>query len=108
MGRSKFIDVAATTQILGSLLKNPSLLDQEDKYWFMEEDFPDEFHRVVFGCIYQISKVNSSALSVDSIIDFYIYLKMVIVFDLEMISDFFERFFHLSYLEILIVPFEFS
>ena len=70
MGRSKFIDVAATTQILGSLLKNPSLLDQEDKYWFMEEDFPDEFHRVIFGCIYQISKVNSSALSVDSIIDF--------------------------------------
>lgn len=70
MSRSKYIDVSATTQVLGSLLKQPSLLDQEDKYWFMEEDFPDEFHRIIFGCIHQISKVNSTALSVDSIVDF--------------------------------------
>ena len=70
MSRSKFIDVSATIQVLGSLLKAPTILDQEDKYWFIEEDFPDEFHRIIFGCIHQISKVNSSALSIESIVDF--------------------------------------
>ena len=67
---SKYTDVAATAQIIGSIAKNPTLLDQEEKYWFIEDDFPDEFHRVVFGTIFQIHKLGTHKISLDTITDY--------------------------------------
>ena len=32
-------------------MKNPSLLDDDGQYFYNEDDFMSEFHRVVFGCI---------------------------------------------------------
>ena len=67
---SKYIDVVSTTQIIGSIAKNPSLLDQEEKYWFIEDDFPDEFHKVIFGTIYQIHQLGNKKISLDTIVDY--------------------------------------
>ena len=35
-------------------MKNPSLLDDDGKYFYNEDDFMSEFHRVVFGCIHNL------------------------------------------------------
>lgn len=70
MALSKYIDTTATTQVIGNILKAPTLLEQEDKYWFIEEDFPDEFHKIIFGSICQIFKNGSSTISIESILDF--------------------------------------
>lgn len=67
---SKYIDVGATLQVIGSILKTPSLLEQEEKYWFIENDFPNEFHRVVFGTVYQLFQLGTKQISIDSIIDY--------------------------------------
>ena len=67
---SKYVDIGATTQIIGSVAKNPSLLDQEEKYWFIEDDFPDEFHRVLFGTIFQIHQLGTQKISLDTITDY--------------------------------------
>ena len=68
--KSKYMDIAATTQIIGSIAKNPSLLDQEEKYWFIEDDFPDEFHRVLFGTIFQIHQLGTYKIGLDTITEY--------------------------------------
>lgn len=68
--KSKYIDIIATTQIIGSIAKNPLILDQEEKYWFIEDDFPDEFHRVLFGTIFQIHQLGTKKISLDTITDY--------------------------------------
>ena len=67
---SKYVDIVATTQIIGSIAKNPYLLEQEEKYWFIEDDFPDEFHRVLFGTIFQIHQLGTKKISLDTIVDY--------------------------------------
>ena len=67
---SKYIDIASTIQVIGNIVKNPTLLEQEEKYWFIEEDFPEDFHRVVFGTIFQIYKLGTSIISMDTIQDY--------------------------------------
>ena len=51
---SKFVDTTAIMQVIGSVYNNPQLLDLTDKYTIVEEDFPDEFHKIAFGTIYKI------------------------------------------------------
>ena len=45
---SKYVDPTAITQVIGTIFKNPSLLEQEDKYVITEDDFPDKFHKIAF------------------------------------------------------------
>ena len=67
---SKYVDIAATTQVIGSILKNPLLLEQEEKYWFSEEDFPEQFHKVVFGTIYNLFNSGVTQITINSIVDY--------------------------------------
>ena len=50
---SKYVDVPAIVQVIGNIYLNPGLLDNE-KYKFYEEDFPNEFHKIIFGSIYNL------------------------------------------------------
>ena len=43
MGKSKYIDASAALQVIGCLYKQPSLFDDEGKYFFCEEDFTNDF-----------------------------------------------------------------
>lgn len=67
---SKYIDVPSTIQVIGNIVKNPNLLEQEEKYWFIEDDFPEDFHRIVFGTIFQIHKLGTSIITMDTIQDY--------------------------------------
>ncbi len=64
---SKYIDVSACMQIIGSIFINPSLLDMEEKYKFNDEDFPQEFHRILFGSIYNLHQLGAKQLSIEDI-----------------------------------------
>ena len=64
---SKYIDTSACMQIIGDIFMNPSLLDLEDKYKFNEEDFPTEFHRILFGSIYNLHQLGAKQFSIESI-----------------------------------------
>ena len=67
---SKYVDVTSILQVIGCVYNNPSLLDLEDKYTITEEDFPDEFHKVVFGSIYKIHELGSKTINLKLISDF--------------------------------------
>ena len=64
---SKYIDTQACMQVIGDVFMNPSLLDQEDKYKFNNEDFPQEFHRILFGSIYNLYQLGAKEISTEDI-----------------------------------------
>ena len=50
---AKYIDLSATIQVIGCIYQNPSLLDDE-RYFFNEDDFTEEFHKILLGSIYNL------------------------------------------------------
>jgi replicative DNA helicase len=44
-------DKIAIMQILGSILKNPLLLADSSKYELTRDDFPEQFHKIIFATI---------------------------------------------------------
>ncbi|MGG3890233.1 DnaB-like helicase C-terminal domain-containing protein [Metabacillus fastidiosus] len=44
-------DKMAIMQVLGCILKNPLLLADSSKYELTNDDFPEKFHKIIFGAI---------------------------------------------------------
>ncbi|MDD4358880.1 MAG: DnaB-like helicase N-terminal domain-containing protein, partial [Candidatus Pacebacteria bacterium] len=71
----------AIIQVIGSLIKNPTLL-LEDNYTLRTSDFPERFHQIIFSAIYNL--INTGIKELDIItIDNYIsqYEKQYVVFN---------------------------
>lgn len=67
--KARYVDVSAITQVIGCVFNNASLLDDTDKYIIHEEDFIEDFHKIVFGSIYNIH-LTDSQVNIDAIIDY--------------------------------------
>lgn len=67
---SKYVDLTAIMQIIGCVFNNPSILSHDDKYKIYEEDFPDHFHKIVFGSIYKLYESGSNKITLNNIIDY--------------------------------------
>ena len=68
---SKYEDVPAIVQVIGNIFNNPTLLDNE-KYKFYEEDFPNDFHRILFASIYNLHMLGAKDITITAIED-YLY-----------------------------------
>ena len=60
---SKYVDTPSIVQVIGGIYINPSLLDMEDKYTFYEEDFPEEFHKILFGSIFNLHQLGAKDIT---------------------------------------------
>ena len=67
---SKYIDITATIQVIGCVFNNPNLLIDEDKYTLRDEDFSDEFHRIVYGSIYRLFEEGATKISLSNVTDY--------------------------------------
>lgn len=67
---SKYTDITAIMQVIGNVFNNPSLLDETDKYTITDEDFPDQFHKIVFGSIFKLHELGAKQISLTNINDF--------------------------------------
>lgn len=56
-------------QVIGAIYNNPSLLDNE-KYNFNNEDFTEEFHKIVFGSIYNLHQLGAKEININTITDY--------------------------------------
>ena len=65
----KYIDITAIIQVIGCIYQNPSLLDNE-KYFFNEEDFTEDFHKILFGSIYNLYIQGAKEISINTIEDY--------------------------------------
>lgn len=66
---SKYVDMTAIMQVIGCVFNDSSIMDNTDRYFICEEDFPEEFHRVIFGSIYNIHQTGS-LVNMDAIVDY--------------------------------------
>ena len=65
---ARYVDTTAIIQVIGAVFENPSILDATDQYVITEYDFPDEFHRIVFGSIYKIHKLRAKKITIYNIL----------------------------------------
>ena len=68
---SRYYDTTAVIQVIGSILKDPSLLNDEGKYFFHEEDFINDFHKVIFGGIYNLYKMGAKNVNSKALEDYF-------------------------------------
>ena len=66
---SEYIDTKSIIQVIGSVYQNPELFD-DGQYTFNEEDFPQEFHKVMFGAIYNLHALGAKTISINTIEDY--------------------------------------
>ena len=69
MVKKKYTDIPSIVQVIGNIYKNVSLLDNE-KYKFYEEDFPEEFHKILFGSIYNLHILGAKEITPIAIEDY--------------------------------------
>ena len=67
---SKYVDITAIIQVIGNVFNNPSLLDETDKYVIIDEDFQDQFHKIVFGSIFKLHELGAQKITLNNINDF--------------------------------------
>lgn len=67
---TKYIDLAALLNVIGNVYTNPKLLDATDKYFFNENDFVDDFHKIVFGAIFNLHQLGASEITLNAIEDY--------------------------------------
>ncbi len=67
---SKYVDLPSIVQVIGSIYNNPGLLDAEDKYIFCEDDFTEEFHKILFGSIYNLHMLGAKEITPSAIEDY--------------------------------------
>lgn len=68
---SKYYDTTAVMQIIGCVYNTPQLLDLTDKYTITDEDFANEFHKVMFGAIYKLHELGANSISLETLSDFF-------------------------------------
>ena len=66
---NRYVDIPAIVQVIGSVYQNPSLLDNEN-YTFTEEDFTEDFHKTIFGSIYNLHQLGAKVIDVNTIEDY--------------------------------------
>ena len=66
---SKYNDINAVINVIGNIYNNVQLIDNEN-YTFNEEDFSLEFHRILFGTIYNLHKMGVNDISLTAIEDY--------------------------------------
>ena len=67
---SKYVDNTAIIQVIGAIYNDPKLLDLTDKYIITDQDFDNQFHRIVFGAIYKIHELGAEKITIENISDF--------------------------------------
>lgn len=67
---SKYTDTPSIVQVIGCVYKTPQLLDYSDKYSITDEDFPDQFHKIIFGTIYKLYELGSEKITISNILDY--------------------------------------
>ena len=65
----KYVDITAIIQVIGSIYQNSSLLDNEN-YFFNEDDFTEEFHKILFGSMFNLHALGAKDISVNTIEDY--------------------------------------
>ena len=65
----RYIDIPAIIQVIGGVYQNPEVLDNES-YTFTLDDFTEEFHKILFGSIYNLHQLGADKITASTIEDY--------------------------------------
>ena len=63
---NRYADIGAIVQVIGGVYQNPNLLDNPN-YHIEAEDFTEEFHKVIFGSIYNLHSLGAAKIDINTI-----------------------------------------
>lgn len=66
---SKYVDTTSIIQVIGCVYQNPNLLDNEG-YFFNTDDFVEEFHKIIFGSIFNLHTLGAKSITINAIEDY--------------------------------------
>lgn len=69
MNSNKYVDTSAIVQVISAVYQNPNLLDNE-QYHFLEEDFTEDFHKIIFGSILNLHNLGAKEITINTIEDY--------------------------------------
>lgn len=67
---ARYVDIPSIVQVIGCIYQNPYLLGREDEYFFNEDDFTEDFHKVLFGSIYNLYHLGAKEITINAIEDY--------------------------------------
>lgn len=67
---SKYVDNTSIVQVIGCIYNDPTILDANDVYSIGEDDFPDEFHRMLAGTLFKLHEDGISHYTLEIINDY--------------------------------------
>ena len=66
---AKYTDLSVTLQVIGYIYQSPSLLDNEN-YFLNKDDLAEEFHKILFGSIFNLHPLGAKEVSINTIKDY--------------------------------------
>ena len=69
MSKVRYVDIPAIVQVIGCVYQNPSLIDNES-YTFTLDDFTEDFHKIIFGSIYNLHHLGAEKINSFTIEDY--------------------------------------
>ena len=69
MSKIRYVDIPAIVQVIGCVYQNPNLIDN-DSYTFTLDDFTEDFHKVIFGSIYNLHRLGADKITSSTIEDY--------------------------------------
>lgn len=70
MSGSKYVDSPSAVQVIGCIMRQPGLMNDDGRYFFNESDFPNDFHKVVFGAIFNLHQMGATGITIRTIEDY--------------------------------------
>ena len=67
---SKYVDTTSIVQVLGCIYNDPRILDAQDVYNISENDFPEEFHRILMGTFLKLHEDGVDHFTLETINDY--------------------------------------
>ena len=67
---SKYVDNTAIVQVLGCIYNDPQILDAADTYTISEEDFPNNFHKLLMGVMFKLHEDGATSFNIETINDY--------------------------------------
>lgn len=67
---SKYVDSTAIMQVIGCVYNDPTILDAEDTYFVTEEDFVEDFHKIIYGTMFKLHENGTRSFTLEAINDF--------------------------------------
>lgn len=67
---SKYVDNTSIVQVLGCIYNDPTILDASDTYNISEEDFPNDFHKLIMGMMFKLHEGGATHFTLETINDY--------------------------------------